>query len=536
MEYRDIKIFKADYYWIVLIAILIVTACIRIRLLPTPLERDEGEYAYMGQLLLDGVPPFKEAFNMKLPGTSIMYALFMLFFGQTLAAVHLGLLITNAASIVLVFLIGRKIFDAPAGIAAAAIFAILTISQYLLGFAAHATHFVMLFALGGFLLLLEAVESRQKKTFFFSGFLFGIAFVMKQPGIFFFFFALSIILLFRNINKLPVKEIIRPTIVFSCSFLIPLALVVAIVLIGGAIGKFWFWIVRYSLTYGSTVSGYESGMYLERITHIFWKYLKWFCILGAAGTVLLFSGRFPKKVSATLILFLFFSVLSVLPGWHFREHYFVLLAPACSLAAASVFYFINRIPWNTRLCKYFSAVLFILIIGDNAYSNREYYFTLSPQDIIKRYYGANYFAESMNIGNFIAANTSAGDRIAVVGSEPQIYFYSKRRSVSGHIYVYGMVEPQPYAREMQNEFIRDIELAKPKYIVYARIAYSWLPHPNSDKHIIRWLKEYSAEYYKCVGAADLIRPDSVKYVWGNDAERYIPASGNAIFIYQRTVK
>ncbi len=46
---------------IVLALILLATALIRIRLLPTPLERDEGEYAYAGQLMLQGIPPYSVA-------------------------------------------------------------------------------------------------------------------------------------------------------------------------------------------------------------------------------------------------------------------------------------------------------------------------------------------------------------------------------------------------------------------------------------------------------------------------------------------
>ena len=49
--------------------ILLTVAIIRIRLLSFPLERDEGEYAYFGQLILQGIPPYKLAYNLKLPGT-----------------------------------------------------------------------------------------------------------------------------------------------------------------------------------------------------------------------------------------------------------------------------------------------------------------------------------------------------------------------------------------------------------------------------------------------------------------------------------
>jgi len=59
---------------------------------------------------------------------------------------------------VLVFLIGRKLLDEVAGIAAAIAYALMSLSPSVLGLAAHATHFVVLAALGGILLLLQAAQ------------------------------------------------------------------------------------------------------------------------------------------------------------------------------------------------------------------------------------------------------------------------------------------------------------------------------------------------------------------------------------------
>src|SRR3954465_10635654 len=105
-----------------LVVILGLAAFIRIRLLEMPLERDEGEYAYAGQLILQGIPPYKLAYNMKLPGTYAAYALTMTVFGQTPAGIHMGLAMVNAASIVLIFLLGRRLLDEVAGVVAAAAF------------------------------------------------------------------------------------------------------------------------------------------------------------------------------------------------------------------------------------------------------------------------------------------------------------------------------------------------------------------------------------------------------------------------------
>src|SRR5277367_1344928 len=79
--------------WLVVLAVILSADIVRIRLLAVPLTRDEGEYAYAGQLILQGVPPYELAYNMKLPGTYYGYAAGMAVFGQTPTGIHLTLLL-----------------------------------------------------------------------------------------------------------------------------------------------------------------------------------------------------------------------------------------------------------------------------------------------------------------------------------------------------------------------------------------------------------------------------------------------------------
>ena len=66
----------------VLVLVLVLNCAIRFHLRNIPLERDEGEYAYAGQLMLQGIPPYKLAYNMKLPGTYAAYAVILAIFGR----------------------------------------------------------------------------------------------------------------------------------------------------------------------------------------------------------------------------------------------------------------------------------------------------------------------------------------------------------------------------------------------------------------------------------------------------------------------
>src|SRR5271163_5215193 len=120
------KIFQRDWTWWFTIAILVLVAAVRLRLLNVPLERDEGEYAYAGQLMLQGIPPYDLAYNMKFPGTYAGYAFIMGLFGQTPAGIHFGILCMTTLTALMLFWLGKKILDATAGMVAATSYAMMS--------------------------------------------------------------------------------------------------------------------------------------------------------------------------------------------------------------------------------------------------------------------------------------------------------------------------------------------------------------------------------------------------------------------------
>jgi hypothetical protein len=134
-----------DFYTIALGLVIVIVALLRFRLLGIPLERDEGEYAYMGKLILQGIMPYSEAYNMKLPGTYFMYAFIMAIFGDTYSGIHTGLMIMTIGSIVLLFYSLKKLFNPMIALVTVACYGIMSVSVNLLGFAAHATHFVVFY-------------------------------------------------------------------------------------------------------------------------------------------------------------------------------------------------------------------------------------------------------------------------------------------------------------------------------------------------------------------------------------------------------
>jgi len=164
---------------------------------------------------------------------------------------------------------------------------------------------------------------------------------------------------------------------------------------------------------------------------------------------------------------------------------------------------------------------------------REYFFIDDPVTIARKAYGLNPFPESLEIANFIDAGSSTTDRIAVLGSEPQIYFYSKRRSATGYIYTYSLMERHDYALTMQKEMASEIESSHPKFIIAVQIPSSWLVRSNSEKFIFNWLKSYISRNYSLVGVVDIISSDRTVYKWYDDARAYALQSQNNILVFER---
>jgi len=254
-EIRHYELYPQFYYAALLLVILLV-AGIRFHLRTMPLERDEGEYAYAGQLILQGIPPYALAYNMKLPGTYAAYAAIMAIFGQTATGIRLGLLMINAATIILIFLLAQKLAGsvdgALTGFVAGTTYAVLSNLPSLLGFAGHATHFVVLFALAGILVLVHALNARRGRLVFFcSGLLFGIAFLMKQPGIG--FAAFGALYIARCSWKQP-RLLASREAAYLVGAVLPFALTCLALAHAGVFQNFWFWTFTYAREYSSETS------------------------------------------------------------------------------------------------------------------------------------------------------------------------------------------------------------------------------------------------------------------------------------------
>ena len=523
--------------WIGVTIIVVFVAAIRIRLLQIPLERDEGEFAYMGQLMLQGIPPYLLAYNMKLPGIYSAYALGMAIFGQTIAGIHLTLMVVNGIAIILLFLLTRRLFDNLAGLVAAASYGLLSLSPSVYGTSAHATQFIVPFALGGTLLLLRALVSGKYGILFVSGLLYGLAFLMKQHAIFFIAFAAvhlswSII----RIRPFDLKRLTGGLVFLIVGSAIPFIVTCAVLYTAGVFSKFWFWVFTYGFQYVSEVPLSEA---VERFMILAPRAIKpWGLLWGIAGIGLtaIFWSEKARSQWSFLTGFTLFSFLTICPGLFFRGHYFVTMLPAVTLLAGVAGSAANRL-LSDRKMPFPVQILPVLVITVALVSPTlklgSFFFRATTAEACRMMYGVNPFSESIEIAEYIKRHSAKEDKIAVLGSEPQLFFYADRKSATGYIYVYGLMEPHDYASRMQPDMIQEIEKACPKYVVFVNIPFSWLPRPDSDRTIFRWAQIYLSTHYDTVGLVQVMPHGNYQSYWDSEARINRPLSEFSVHVLKR---
>ena len=524
------------WVWVALGVVLLFSTSVRLRLLKAPLERDEGEYAYAGQLICEGVAPYGHVYNMKMPGIYAAYALMLSVFGQTAWGIHLGLAIINATTIVLVFFLTARIFGQIAGLVAGCAFAILSLGRWVQGVFANAEHFVIFFALAGILMLLVAEEKQCLYALFIGAILLGISAIMKQHGAAFILFgAIFVVISQRSVKPASNKRLFRWGVVFSVGVIIPFCITCLILWKAGVFGKFWFWTFDYAGKYVSAVP-FEGGvLYLKRqFMRLAGSAVGLWGLAGVGLAGLLCSAKLdkPRLFAGGFILF---SFLAVCPGLYFRPHYFILFLPAVSMSAGIGAICIRSLCARIKPAFLAGAIPILLVAAAPVYAicqQKALFFDLTPAKASRFVFGLNPFPESEKIGEYIKEHSEKDDRIAVIGSEPQLYFYSQRRSATGHIYTYALMEEHDYALPMQEEMIREIELAEPKFMVFVNIDKSWLVRENSERKIFQWFDDYKRKYDR-VGMVEMLDYNNTLYLWGPEAACYEPRATHWIQVFRK---
>ncbi|MBK9487944.1 MAG: glycosyltransferase family 39 protein [Haliscomenobacter sp.] len=360
--------------------IVVFLFILRLNLMDLPLERDESAYAYLGQRAGEGLAPYRDFYEMKPPFLFYGYALLNAVFGYSawglrLIAWFLSLLICGG-----VYLIGRSLFGAKYGLLAALTMVLMSASPYVMMTFAESELLVMSLAIYGvwllFSLLSQSSSSLQQERLRLigAGFLIGSAVMAKQSAVFFLGFAAVALLLLAEGENMRARlgKLITRGLWFSLGAIAPVLVCLGMVWGFGVWEDFAFWNFEYPQLYtdGENVVSWQTLLRANFKQLIQGQIFLW--VLGQ-------NGRFAGLKNLSMPL-----------G-------FVVLFIATGLSAP------------------------VLLQGEST-------------SIMRKLFGSNPFVEDEIVARLIESEIKPNETLAVLGSEPQIYVYLKRKAPSRHFY------------------------------------------------------------------------------------------------------
>ncbi|HMG16020.1 MAG TPA: glycosyltransferase family 39 protein [Saprospiraceae bacterium] len=522
-----------------LIVFLLIYFLIRLHFKEMSFERDEGTYAYMGKLLLEGKKPYSYFYEMKPPGLFYMYGVMVALFGTTVSGLHIGFFLVNLITSVFVFLWIKKMLNQTSGVLAAIAYSIISTSPHASGLTIQAEHLLNLFMIPGLWLLWEALTSNKKLYWFLSGIFLSWALLIKQNTIFFIAFAGIVIILYHFIvNKgKTIKKLIQSVLLFSAGILLPIIIVICILLINGSFSDFIFFIYEFPKTLYLSSIEFSRGMgYMkDRLQLIMLNYaLIWYmAILGLLLVWLIGKDLFIKIVVS---LFLLLSLFSVAPGLRFYGHYWIHFLPTIALLFAvfvnTITQFIASKNW-TKSPQFLSVAILAIVVFENINTNKEYYFQSDPERVVRMVYGSNLFPESRKVSEFLNRKMNPEDGLIVLGSEPQIYLYTNKDCASRHFYCGNLVQKHPKVTEWATEFKSDFGKANPKYAIWVQHPFSWSMPKEGNKDFVDWAYGELVNKYHPIGYADYIDQNTTEYIWDQAAVQYKPKGKEYMIVLER---
>lgn len=509
-----------------LLGILLFTALVRIPLLNIPLERDEGEYAYIAWRMGHHELPYRDWVDQKPPGIFWAYRLALLLPVNSIASIHLLGLLVAAASACALFILALRFTNWFWSLMAALLLVLLSAGPSVDGQSANTELFMLLPLILSLLTFFRSVESDRRKTAFviLTGILTGLAMLFKQVAAVNCFFLVAAFPLFVAREKR-----FRNTLLFAAWSL------AGVMMVWVLVGAYFAWrdswhefvynVFTHNLEYVHATTSKERLHYFSTtiagLLHdeiVVWG----FSIVGFGA--LLKARRF--KVFGFFVLWLATSWMGVSASGYYFPHYFQQLLPVLCLAAVigaeAIEGGLKEIATPAR-----RAALTSLLVVLPAATLFPFLFIYSPAEAITKIYPGNHFAQSPGLAARIDEVTSPTNTVFIFGAEPEVLFYAHRVSATRYIFLFPLYGPYSDARAKQMATADEITRNRPKAIL-------WMPNmlffqPGSDQYFTDWAKNYLATHFYVDTFIGYFQPDAIQIITDVPDKNRATLSGFQVF-------
>ncbi len=474
--------------------ILLVVAAVRAPLLAIPLERDEGEYAYIAWRLGLNELPYRDWVDQKPPAVFYIYQLALSLPCEPVRAIHFAALIFAAASACALFFLGLRFMDRFWAWLGAALFALLGADPLVQGTAANTEIFMLCPLIFSQIAFFTSAAKNQRNVWLMvlAGALTGIAVMFKQVAIVNWFLLAGAYPIFAQGEK-RWRSAVSFVAWSATGLLTVLGLVVLYFWSRGGLNEFVENVFTHNLEYIGGIGASARLEYfwgtltiLARTQAIVWT----FAAVGLAG--LLTSGR--AKWCVFLGGWLLTSVIGVSASGYFFPHYFQQILPALVLAAAAGAEWFDAIRlWKILPVWSRRAVLGLMLAVLPVTTLWPFLFIYTPMEAVRKIYPGNFFAEMPALAQRIGNATLSEAPVFIFGAEPELLFYARRPSATRYIFLFPLYGPYGNVHEKQIAAATEVEQAQPSTAVYLPNALFFLS--GTDQYFTEWSVSYLKENF-----------------------------------------
>lgn len=523
----------------ILLILIFTVYIIRSKFLNIPFERDEGSFSYFGKMILEGKTPYKDFYEHQFPGLFYFYAFIELIFGFSSSDLHYGFIFVNIISLIALFFTSKFLFNSFAACIAAATFAFASLTPNISGFSIQGEHVVVFYISLGLLFYAFTKDSPKWYFYLLMGMAMGFAFTVKLSGAFLALWGGFVLLIEFLFNKeKSFKSFFNSFGFYSIGGFSVILFFLSIVYFDGTFSEMVFWLYDNPKHYLSRVTFEEGLKYFGYTKDAILQFNKFLWIHALFAVIIIFVKSIEWKNKIIILSLGVFSFFTIVPGYYFYGHYWIQLTPALAILSGAVCYAClnfttKKFNLNENYIGFAYLILFAFPLFYHVKKFKQYYFKPNFEMIMRSTYGNNPFPEMKVLAKHMNGFLKPSDQVAVIGSEPEFYIYTNKKSPSKHLFFTVLVADIPEHKQWQRDYAKSIEEMRPNYLIYLDHPISLLVQPNTDRYIFDWINKYINENYKLIGFVDMIDGQHSKYIWREELVNYKPEPNYNIFIYER---
>lgn len=409
---------------------------------------DEGRYLTTGWLITQGKVPFVDMISSKPPGIEFALAAVFTLFGPSLLAARLFVAFIAVLQLLLIFAIGKKLFNEKAGLLAALFYCLWS-----LGFSSYwAVIDPFLALISSIAVLLAAMllfEVRSPKSGCLKLSLFGVflalGMLFKQTMVPFAILML-IALLALDYSRTGRKPSIKLLGSFAIGFFIVLAIFAAYLSLNNAFEPF-----LEAMLSPLQQPGSFSQVVIDARTLV-----AAVAFLPVPITLIaLWKGFFNSRKKlfeiALLLAWFVFSFANALPFRACCMHILPALPAASILAGFLIWESLKR--RGPSLKQRVFLLFSIALLFCSVFAAGFFYKQLSSPTYS--------FSQAEKVASYVKGNTPKDESILVFPASPEIYFLALRQPAARQFVFF-----DPCSEQCQNLIVEDLSKTKPKFLVY----------------------------------------------------------------------